>query len=338
MLELLKDSNVKLRRRAMATLGELLYYVHTLDLSDPHAPLYSGVNDNNNNNNNGQASESVRWYVPGSTVPTVARCLQEGEDEIVCHYASKTVENILAQASPIQCRRFASLEIGVRLADLALRNQRRSDALHSTAAAALSHFLRRVLLPDNDSSSSSFPQQAPLTSEAPSPGYGNLNNNNNNLFSPDRAEVMPNIEALTISDHRPSTGGEEMPNSLSPIPNNLKHFQAGNGGGTTTQQQQQPASSATVAAGQPGAGGAPGPRLVARIFERNGGGASAISEGVMEPSSAKVQIAYVTMVLALFWESGDGDQDCNALLSGGIWPLESPRSPHSLNRGIVIYI
>lgn len=320
MLDLLKESNVKLRRRAMATLGELLFYVHTLELSDPHAPLYIGVNDTATAGGGGNG-DTVRWYVPGSTVPSVARCLQEGEDEIVCHYASKTVENILAQASPIQCRRFASLEIGVKLADLALRSQRRSDALHTTAASAFAHFLRRVLLPEMNEQSMAVPTTGNNGAIQPAKGH-------DLLFSPDRgAEVVGGgMEGLNQAMEAMAFEGE-FPNSMSPAPPiHGKTFQPTSG-------------NATVAAGQPGAGGAPGPRLVARIFERNGGGAVlAIAEGVSEPNSVRMQLAFVTMVVALFWEAGDGEQDSSALLNGGVWPIESPRSPHAMNRGYYIYI
>jgi len=322
MIELLKESNPKLRRRSIATLGELLFYVHTLEPSDPHAPI-SNTSSNPSNNGNGV----IRWYVPGNTIPSLARCLQEDEDEIVCHYACKTVENILAQASPDQCRRFASLEIGVRLADLALRSQRKSEALHTTAATALAHFLRRVLLPDDHSHpSTAFPPPPSYESNA-SPAYGHAFNSpvppgsfqtgsNNSDGGGGGGGDLNNHVAIgqltpiqNIVDQSPS-----QPNSLSPAPHNASN-------------RPMSASSATVAAGQPGAGGAAGPRLVSRIFERNGGGALTIAEGVLQPSSARIQVAFVTMVVALFWESGDGDFDSAALLSGGVWPLQSPRPP-----------
>jgi hypothetical protein len=157
---------------------------------------------------------------------------------MVCHYAAKTVENILAQGGG-QGRRFSTLEVAARLVELTLH--RRSDALHATAASALAHLLRRALLTDAH---------------------------------------------------------------LGPTPPAAVAHAAGERGGTV--------------AGPPGASGAAGPRLVARLFERSEGLAEALACGVGEATAARLQECWLTMLVSVFWEDGDG-AEAAALEAGGRW-------------------
>ena len=131
LTDTLRDPHAKLRRRTMAALGELLFYIATQDEDPPADP---------------QQPPPQQWYMAGATVAAVARCLQEGEDEVVCHYAAKTIENILAQSTATHCRRFATQEVALRLLDLT--THRRSEALQTTAVAALGHLLRYALVKD----------------------------------------------------------------------------------------------------------------------------------------------------------------------------------------------
>jgi serine/threonine-protein kinase ULK4 len=80
LADTLRDKNERVRRRAMATLGELLFYIATQQ-QDAQAMGKSGD----------------VWQVPPSAVAAVLRLLKVGEDEIAQHYAVKTVENIGSQ-------------------------------------------------------------------------------------------------------------------------------------------------------------------------------------------------------------------------------------------------
>jgi len=183
LVDLLKDPNAKLRRRAMATLGELLFYISTLDENDIHAPAANPAatadtpTSNQRRGDHGgtvsaEAEEPApRWFVPAATMSAVARCLHcptsqsghshsppaakaaaaaaaaAGGDEVVCHYAAKTVENVLAHAaSAKQCKGFTSQEIALRLIHLTLHKNGCSEGIRTTAASALAHLLRRVLV------------------------------------------------------------------------------------------------------------------------------------------------------------------------------------------------
>jgi len=146
LTELLRDPSPKIRRRAMATLGELLFYISSLEEGEEDEPSNGG----------GEARPASTWTMPAATVSAVARCLLEGEDETVCHYAAKTIENILAQAPGVYCRRFATEEVAVRLLDIATRGASPSStasarsgadgSLRTTAACALSHLFRFLLV------------------------------------------------------------------------------------------------------------------------------------------------------------------------------------------------
>jgi len=75
LCEVVKDKNEKVRRKAVASLGELLFYAAT-QLDDEQADAI--------------------WEIPQVTVDMIVHCLEAGEDDIVRFYACKTVENITA--------------------------------------------------------------------------------------------------------------------------------------------------------------------------------------------------------------------------------------------------
>ena len=133
ILDVLKDcaraKNHRLRRRAMGVLGELLFYVSTQDPADAAA---AGA---------GHAGAGERlWSMPGWAVPMLAKSL-ESSDDVKRHYASKTLENVLAQSGQFGPK-FATQEIGGSLLDLALHS--RSQPLKCTASSALTHLFRRA--------------------------------------------------------------------------------------------------------------------------------------------------------------------------------------------------
>ena len=82
LADALRDRNERLRRRAMAALGELLFYVATQQEEGRQA---GGVPN----------PEAAQWEVPASTVGLVTRLLRAGEDEVTQHYAVKAIENIV---------------------------------------------------------------------------------------------------------------------------------------------------------------------------------------------------------------------------------------------------
>lgn len=78
LMELLKDPSNHVRRRAIAALGEYLFYGSDQIDGSP---------------------ENDIWEIPFQVVSTLIRILKNGsEDEVVLHYAVKTVENIVCKS------------------------------------------------------------------------------------------------------------------------------------------------------------------------------------------------------------------------------------------------
>ena len=72
-----RDKNERVRRKAMAALGEYLFYVATqMD----------------------EEQDQMVWSIPQSHIVTLSNKLKTGEDDIVRHYATKTIENICCQS------------------------------------------------------------------------------------------------------------------------------------------------------------------------------------------------------------------------------------------------
>ncbi|KAK9809997.1 hypothetical protein WJX72_003108 [[Myrmecia] bisecta] len=117
LAEALRDKNERVRRRVMASLGELLFYVATQQQDS--------------------GAESL-WQVPPSTITLVTRLLKSGEDEIAQHYAIKTIENIASQGGAWAAR-FASQDVIYNLVQI---YHGKSEALKPTAASTLSRLLR----------------------------------------------------------------------------------------------------------------------------------------------------------------------------------------------------
>lgn len=75
LCDVIKDKSEKVKKKAVASLGEFLFYAAT-QLDDESAdPI---------------------WEIPQQAIMTIIRCLQAVEDETVRFYACKTVENITA--------------------------------------------------------------------------------------------------------------------------------------------------------------------------------------------------------------------------------------------------
>ena len=75
LCETVKDKNEKVRRKAVASLGELMFYAAT-QLDDEQADPV--------------------WEIPDFAVHQLTQCLVAEEDDTVRFYACKTIENITA--------------------------------------------------------------------------------------------------------------------------------------------------------------------------------------------------------------------------------------------------
>ncbi|KAJ9520906.1 hypothetical protein QJQ45_014112 [Haematococcus lacustris] len=125
LTEALKDKNERVRRRVMATLGELLFYIATQQ------------QDAQNGATAQEVSES--WSINGGTVAAVARLLKPSEDEVAQHYAVKTIENICSQGGDWAAK-FTSQEVAASLVQI--YSSTKAENLKATTASTLARLLR----------------------------------------------------------------------------------------------------------------------------------------------------------------------------------------------------
>ena len=138
---ILKDASskvdVKLKRRVVAALGETVFYVSAQD--------DSGADASNGSIGSHSAKDS-QWSLPGGVISALVRCLKDETDEVVRHYACKTIENVLAQGNLEYRRRFCLVDVGVRLLELSQHS--RNEALQASCAMALAHMFYLVMTSD----------------------------------------------------------------------------------------------------------------------------------------------------------------------------------------------
>ncbi|KXZ51880.1 hypothetical protein GPECTOR_11g315 [Gonium pectorale] len=127
--EALKDKNERVRRRVIATLGELLFYIATQQQDNAAA-----------GNGAAPADPAVVWGISGNTYAQVMRLLKDKEDEVAAHYAVKTVENICSQGGEWAAR-FATQDVVLSLVQL-INGPGRGEQLRATAASTLARLLR----------------------------------------------------------------------------------------------------------------------------------------------------------------------------------------------------
>lgn len=113
-----KDKNDKVRHRAMAALGEYLFYAAT-QTDDEH-------------------SDPV-WEVSAAQVALIIRVMRQTDDEVLRFYAAKTIENITAQSQSAGVR-FAISDAATQL--IAVYNTTKLEALRISSIVALSHVTR----------------------------------------------------------------------------------------------------------------------------------------------------------------------------------------------------
>ncbi|PNH11471.1 Serine/threonine-protein kinase ULK4 [Tetrabaena socialis] len=128
----LKDKNERVRRRVIATLGELLFYIATQQQDNAAAAAGAG--------GAAPADPTVVWGITGNTYAQVMRLLKDKEDEVAVHYAVKTVENICSQGGEWAAR-FATQDVVLSLVQL-VNSPGRGEQLRATAASTLARLLR----------------------------------------------------------------------------------------------------------------------------------------------------------------------------------------------------
>ncbi|CAG9460825.1 unnamed protein product [Pedinophyceae sp. YPF-701] len=155
LAEVLRDKGERVRRRAMAALGELLFYLST---QQHHTgALASDGDGDGEGTNQGDDSDGVatpraaggaatRWDVPPIVTAQVLRLLRQGEDDVTQHYALKTIENIATQGGEWAAR-FATKEAAFCCAQVLLNSNQ--DTVRGTAASTLARLVRAhpALLP-----------------------------------------------------------------------------------------------------------------------------------------------------------------------------------------------
>ncbi|GLI65982.1 hypothetical protein VaNZ11_009669 [Volvox africanus] len=129
--EALKDKNERVRRRVIATLGELLFYIATQQQDNAAAGA---------NGSAAPADPAVVWGISGNTYAQVIRLLKDKDDEVAAHYAVKTVENICSQGGEWAAR-FATQDVVLSLVQL-INNTGKGEQLRATAASTLARLLR----------------------------------------------------------------------------------------------------------------------------------------------------------------------------------------------------
>ena len=94
LCDAIRDRSEKVRRRSMAALGELLFYLATQhrERTLAHAGAAGGASGQEDGET--PAAEAPAAQVPAAAIVHVTKMLRAGEDEIGAHYAAKTVENV----------------------------------------------------------------------------------------------------------------------------------------------------------------------------------------------------------------------------------------------------
>lgn len=132
LTDTLRDKQDKVRRCAMATLGELLFYIATQNEGSPRS---GGGHDTS-----AKDVKSSLWQIPGTTIALVASILRKGEDDVTQHYALKTIENIASQGGE-WAQRFTNNEVINNLC-YTFRASAKPENLRATAGSCLVRLVR----------------------------------------------------------------------------------------------------------------------------------------------------------------------------------------------------
>ncbi|KAH9315049.1 hypothetical protein KI387_023676, partial [Taxus chinensis] len=133
LTDALRDKQEKVRRFAMAALGELLFYISTQNENSPKAVgLESPAKD-------GRSSSST-WQVPSALIGLISSILRKGEDDSTQLYALKTIENIASQGGEWAAR-FTSHEVIGNLCYI-FKAPGKQESLRVTAGSCLVRLVR----------------------------------------------------------------------------------------------------------------------------------------------------------------------------------------------------
>ncbi|KAL0919394.1 hypothetical protein M5K25_011486 [Dendrobium thyrsiflorum] len=129
----LRDKQDKVRRFSMAALGELLFYISTLN--------YTVGKDNCAAESPSKDKRSSGWQVSNSLIGLVSSILRKGEDDIVQLYALKTIDNICSQGEE-WASRFASHDVIGNICYIykATNKQESTRLIAGSCLARLAHF------------------------------------------------------------------------------------------------------------------------------------------------------------------------------------------------------
>ncbi|XP_077997486.1 serine/threonine-protein kinase ULK4-like [Glandiceps talaboti] len=121
LTEVIRDNfrNTKLKQAALPALGEMLNLIAMQEEQ--------------------KGREVDCWTVPSATYTMIVRCLREGEDAIVQHYAAKIIESV-ATTTGLHALKLSTNETGLLL--WYLFNHSTADSLKITAISALSRITR----------------------------------------------------------------------------------------------------------------------------------------------------------------------------------------------------
>lgn len=123
LTEALQDKNERVRRRVMATLGELLFYIAT----QPDGSSENAGPDV-------MTKAAALWKVNQPTIDAVIGLLKPGEDDVTQHYAVKTVENVCSQGGG-WAKKFHQPALVSHLVNIYLSSS--NDNLNATVIGAL---------------------------------------------------------------------------------------------------------------------------------------------------------------------------------------------------------
>ncbi|XP_024534759.1 LOW QUALITY PROTEIN: serine/threonine-protein kinase RUNKEL [Selaginella moellendorffii] len=132
LTETLRDKQEKVRRCAMASLGELLFYIATQNGGSPR----SGAG----HDNVPKEGRSSVWQVPSTTIALVASILRKGEDDVTQHYALKAIENISSQGGEWAAR-FTTHDVLGNLCYI-MKTSSKQEVVRSTAGSCLVRLVR----------------------------------------------------------------------------------------------------------------------------------------------------------------------------------------------------
>ena len=88
LISILRDTakvEIKLRRRCVAALGELVFYI-TAQEEDS-----LGFGDTMNQTSSQGGTNESRWLLPQAAIVVLTKCLRDDTDEAVRHYAAKVL-------------------------------------------------------------------------------------------------------------------------------------------------------------------------------------------------------------------------------------------------------